>query len=307
MATHNNGPLACVDLGTNTCHLLVAQRRADGTVAVLADVQDMVRLGQGVDATRKLHPDAKARTLASLTRHARTARELGAVALHLVATSAMRDAQDGAAFAADITRETGFEARIITGEEEAALTWASAIHDGEVHGTLNVFDVGGGSTELMFGGANALSASTSVDVGTVRMTERYLHSDPPSRAQTLAMRGHVARALRGVPCERGAPLVGMAGTVTTLAACIQGHPRHDAAAVHGSKVGLEQVEAWLGRLAGMTHAQRLEVPALEPGRADLIVSGACIVAEVMHHVGVTALTVSDRGVRWGLFWQVCLR
>jgi exopolyphosphatase/guanosine-5'-triphosphate,3'-diphosphate pyrophosphatase len=298
-------PLACVDLGTNTCHLLVATPRAGG-VDVILDTCRLVRLGQGVDQDRRLHPAAKARTLQCLVEYAAAARAAGARALHLVATSAMRDAVDGPAFAAQITRETGFEARIISGEDEARLCWRSAARDfGALGRPMLVFDVGGGSTEFMWGRTATATGQMSINVGSVRLTERLLVGDPPTAAQVDAVRAHLADALTAVPAlEPGGIVVGLAGTLTTLASASRGLPGHQPRVVHGATLTLPDVRAFLARVAPLSKPARLAIPALEPGREDVIVAGALVVEAVMLAAGAQQVTVGDGGVRWGLWWSL---
>jgi exopolyphosphatase/guanosine-5'-triphosphate,3'-diphosphate pyrophosphatase len=293
--------IACVDLGTNTCLMLVARRTAHG-VEVLSDRASIIRLGQGVDAARRLHPDARARALKQLTEYAAEARSLGATQLHLVATSAMRDAVDGPEFAEEITRVTGFHARIIHGEEEASLSWESAVADfGQAGVPLAVFDVGGGSTEVMFSSSNR----RSINVGSVRLTERFLGPHAPTDEEMRRLEAHVKEAFAGVPpLPPGTSLVGLAGTVTNLAACARNLPTFEPRNVHGGTLALEDVVSLKQRLAALAPKDRLSIRPLEAGRADVIVAGAVVVEQVMRACGVSVVRVSDGGVRHGLFLRL---
>ncbi|MBI5496654.1 MAG: Ppx/GppA family phosphatase [Deltaproteobacteria bacterium] len=296
-----SGPTACVDLGTNTCLLLVAEPYGAGH-RVLVDVSRITRLGQGVDRARVLHPDARARVLACLGDYARMADAHGATRRLLVTTSAMRDAADGPAFLAEIRERTGFDARIIGGDEEAELTWLSAAADfARPCEPMVAFDVGGGSTEVMQGEGARLVSRRSLEVGGVRLTERLLSHDPPTPGELTALRAAVRDALPGAAPPPGARLVGLAGTVTTLACVARARPTHDAQGVHGSALSRDDVTALVDALAALPARERLRHPALDPGRADVIVAGAAIVEAVMAWAGASSLVVSNGGVRWGLY------
>jgi len=299
-------PIACVDLGTNTCLLLVARPAPDGGIAVLADRARIVRLGEGVDRTRMLSLDAQERTLTCLREYAAEARALGAVALHLVATSAMRDALNAAAFAQRITQETGFAVRIIHGDEEAALTYAATAVDFPLPSApLAVFDVGGGSTETMVGQGSTLLTRSSIDVGSVRLTERFLRHDPPTAEEVAACEAHLVHAL--ARCEdipASAPLVGVAGTVTNLVACARGDAEYHPARMHGLPLHIDDVTRLKRQFAALSRKERLGVTPLDPGRADVILAGALIVEAVMVRHARQQIVASDRGVRFGLFHQL---
>ncbi|MEW5851709.1 MAG: Ppx/GppA phosphatase family protein [Myxococcota bacterium] len=302
-------PLACVDLGTNTCLMLVARPDDDGGVEVLADRARIIRLGEGVDRTRRLAESAKQRALTCLGEYAQEARSLGATHLVAVATSAMRDAEDGREFAREIEAQTGFHVDIISGDEEAGLAYAAVAADFAQAGKKTaVFDIGGGSTEVMIGEGNSLLSRVSVDIGSVRLTERFLKHDPPTVDELAALQAHINSALeRRPPLEPGTPLVGIAGTVTTLAACALGQDTYDAAQVHGAPLSIQSVEGLRRRFAELTSAGRLAIKPLEPGRADVIVAGAMIVESIMRAYGVPRIVVGDRGVRFGLCYREVAR
>jgi exopolyphosphatase/guanosine-5'-triphosphate,3'-diphosphate pyrophosphatase len=307
--------VAAIDVGTNTVLLLVAEERPDG-IAPLAERAEITRLGRGVDATGRLDPAAIAETARVLGAYAAEARALGAAAIACVATSAARDAANGADFFAAVREAAGLVPEIISGDEEARLVWRSAWRDfgaagpgGPPPGTLAVLDVGGGSTEVCLGDGPAPRRRTSLQVGAVRLTERHVREDPLSAATRWSLRAAARAALApldeaGAPGARaGARLVGVAGTVTTLAAVAQALPAYDAERVHGSSLRLDEVEALVERLAALPVAERARVPGMEPKRADVIVAGAVVVAEAMRRLGFDRLTVSDRGVRWGLVYD----
>ncbi len=295
--------LAAIDVGTNTVLLLVAERRG-GVLAPVLERAEITRLGRGVDASGRLDPDAIRETVRVLADFAASARSLGAARIACVATSAARDASNGAEFFEAARRAAGLVPEVIPGEEEARLVWASAWHDfGARGGPLTVLDVGGGSTEVSFGDGPLPRGRTSLQIGAVRLTERHVRSDPPTAAETARLR-EAARdalgALRRSALPPGGRLVGVAGTVTTLSAVAQALPVYDAERVHGAALARDEVEALVARLARLTVAARAALPGMEPKRADVILAGGIVVAEAMAILGFDRLTVSDRGVRWGL-------
>jgi len=299
------GRWATIDVGTNTVLLLVAERRG----AVLAPVlerAEITRLGRGVDATGCLAPAAIRETVAVLAGYARAARDLGATLVACVATSAARDATNGAEFFEAARAEAGLEPEVIAGEEEARLVWTSAWRDfGRPGEPLAVLDVGGGSTELSLGDGPAPRARASLQVGAVRLTERHVRGDPPSADEVVRLRAAAREAVRPFAAmrARGGRLVGVAGTVTTLSAVAQALPAYDAERVHGAALALADVERLAGTLAALTVRERAALRGMEPKRADVILAGALVVAEAMCATGFDQLTVSDRGVRWGLLYD----
>jgi exopolyphosphatase/guanosine-5'-triphosphate,3'-diphosphate pyrophosphatase len=309
--------VAAIDVGTNTVLLLVAEQREDG-IAPLVERAEITRLGRGVDATGRLDPAAIAETARVLGAYAAEARALGALDIACVATSAARDASNGAEFFAAVQASAGLTPQVITGEEEARLVWRSAWRDfGGLSGPppfppappLAVLAVGGGSTELSFGDGPAPRGRRSLQVGAVRLTERVVRQDPLPPAALAGLRAAARQALApladldGLGGLPGAQLVGVAGTVTTLAAVLQALPAYDAERVHGSTLDLDQVEVLIDRLAALPVAARAALPGMEPKRADVIVAGAVVVAEATRLLGFDRLTVSDRGVRWGLVYD----
>ncbi|HEY4118743.1 MAG TPA: hypothetical protein VGM56_12850, partial [Byssovorax sp.] len=310
-----------------------AERRGERLEPVL-ERATITRLGQGVDVARALAPEAIERTLACLSAYADDLRAAGVDVANLdaVGTSAMRDAKGGDAFVARAREILGKAPRTISGDEEAALTFEGALsgipvdhpadrvtsvdhpadrvasvdHPADrvasVDGAgVTVFDVGGGSTEVVRrdAGGGAL-AMVSLDVGSVRLTERHVRSDPPARAELDAVRADVRAALASAPLGGAGSLVGVAGTVTTLAAYALGVAPYDGARVHGSVIERARIVAAADELAAMPLASRRALPTVDAKRADVIVAGAVIVVEVLERAGASSLVVSDRGVRWGL-------
>ncbi len=296
--------VAAVDIGTNSVLLLVAEAGGGG-LAPVRERATVTRLGQGVDATGRLHPEAEARTLACLARYADEARELGAFPVAAVGTSALRDAEGGGPFLDRAAALLGERPRVLSGEDEARLTFAGALSGLALAGEVAVLDIGGGSTEWVVGtngaGGPRVRSAQSVNVGAVRLTERFVRGDPPSAAERAAVRAATLEALRPLSAAPfGGELVGVAGTVTTLAAVHLGVHPYDGARVHGARLTRAELEATLERLASLPLAERTCLPGLDPARADVIVAGGELLAAVLAWCGAEALHVSDRGVRWGL-------
>jgi exopolyphosphatase/guanosine-5'-triphosphate,3'-diphosphate pyrophosphatase len=298
--------VGAIDVGTNTVLLLVAEGDASAPVAV-AEHATITRLGAGVDRTGWLAADAVDRTLAALENYAGLLRRHGVDHVDAVCTSAARDAENGHEFLERATLVLGATPRIIDGKEEARLTFDGALTGLDIGGRVTVFDVGGGSTEIILGappgdlddGASIL-ASTSLDVGSVRLTERHMASDPPTLAELHAVRADVARALGTVSFRPTTKLVGVAGTVTTLSAIHQRLSLYDSSVVHGSRLSRSVVERIVSELAALPLDARRRVTGLPPARADVVVAGGIIVLAVLDFANAGELVVSDRGVRWGL-------
>jgi exopolyphosphatase/guanosine-5'-triphosphate,3'-diphosphate pyrophosphatase len=300
--------VAAIDVGTNTVLLLVAEESARGSFRAVCERAEITRLGRGVDRSGQLDPAAIADTVGVLAAFAAEARALGATDVACVATSAARDARNGAEFFEAALARAGVLPEVISGDEEARLVYGSAWRDfGRAGSPLTVVDVGGGSTELTWGDGPLPAGRVSLQIGAVRLTERVVTADPVRAAELARLESAAAEALRAgvAPASvRGAgALVGVAGTVTTLAAVRDELAVYDADRVHGSTLSLAEVEALLGRLAALGIAERQALPGMEPKRADVIVAGCAIVAAAMRALGFDRLTVSDRGVRWGLLYD----
>jgi len=297
--------LATIDIGTNSVLLLIAESTGSGLVPVL-ERATITRLGQDVDRTHQLHPDAIARTLACLRDYAKDIADHGASEVLAVSTSAARDAQGASAFIEAASSILGVAPRVISGNEEAHLTFLGALSGLEVRGEVVVVDIGGGSTELVRGTIVGGQLPTpergvSVDIGSVRLTERHLRSDPPTRAEQEAVRESVWTATRALPTPASeATWIGIGGTVTTLAAIQAGLHAYDARVVHGSVLARSDITKLRQRLAEMTAEARRATPGLNPKRADIIVAGAIEVEALQSWADCERWIVSDRGVRWGL-------
>jgi len=295
--------VAAIDCGTNSIRLLIAEPAGDGTLVDVAREMRIVRLGQGVDRTGRLAPEAIARTREALVDYAQLIDEHGASAVRMVATSATRDAANRDEFTTMVHRVLGAEPEVITGAEEAALSFAGAVAGlpGAASPVL-VADIGGGSTELVLG--NGELAAHSMDIGCVRMTERHLRADPPSKAQIAAtvadVRAAIEVAARDVPIAQAATFVGVAGTVTTLAAIVHGMPSYDPAAIHGSTMTAAEVADVTARVLAMTHEQRAALPVMHPGRVDVIGGGALILRELVAAAGVSSVVASEHDILDGI-------
>lgn len=287
--------VAAVDLGTNSTRLLVADVE-DGRISEVVRRLRITRLGEGVDEHRRLQDAPMARVRSVLGEYRRELEALGAVRALLVATSAVRDAANGAAFLGELERDDGFVARLLGGDDEALLTFRGVTAGRALAGETLIVDVGGGSTELVVGGPDGVSFHASLNVGCVRMTERFLASDPPSASELDACAAHVGSLLP----ELGArAAIGVAGTVTTLAALDLGLAEYDAERIHGHVLTAAAVERELELLGSLPLAQRRELPGLEPARAPVIVAGVVIVREVMARYGLDELEASERDILHG--------
>jgi exopolyphosphatase/guanosine-5'-triphosphate,3'-diphosphate pyrophosphatase len=304
--------VGAVDCGTNSIRLLIADI-VDGRVREVHREMRIVRLGQGVDATGQFAPDAMARTQAALTDYAELMRSHEVANVRMVATSAARDVanrEEFFAMTADVLGAVvpGAVAEVITGTEEAELSFHGAVDELDpASAPFVVVDLGGGSTEVVVG-SRAVDASFSADIGCVRLTERCLHSDPPTAVEIAAAREVVreglGEALRAVPVERAHTWVGVAGTMTTLSALAQQMTTYDADAIHLSRVGFRELLAVCDELIAMTRAQRAALGPMHEGRVDVIGGGAIIVEELAYALGARAgideLVVSEHDILDGI-------
>lgn len=296
--------VATIDIGTNSVLLLIAERNGEGVTAVV-ERATITRLGEGVDRTRRLAAGACERTLDCLRAYATEISAHAVSKVVAVGTSAMRDAENGSDFRAAAKQILGVEPVVVSGEDEALLTFAGALSGLDLEGRVLVFDVGGGSTEIIVGthgvDGHTIESAVSLNVGSVRLFERFLHSDPPATGECEKLREFVRQQLSRASVAPGArTLVGVAGTVTTLSAIEQRLDPYDGARVHGASLGRDRVLSLAEKLASMTTEERLGLVGLSPKRADVIVAGAWLVYEIMMWAKCEQLIASDRGVRWGL-------
>ena len=306
--------VAAVDCGTNSIRLLVADVPAEGAHTDVLRRMEVVRLGQGVDATGRLAPEAIERTRRVLVEYAAVVRELGATDVRMVATSATRDAANRADFERMVVDVLGRGPDVVPGREEAELSFLGATASLETaaaaHGTppprppFLVVDIGGGSTEFVLGNGAGIRAARSVDVGCVRLTERHLHADPPDEEQIGRAADDVRAALEEVAAEvpvgEAATLVGVAGSVTTVAALALGLPAYDAAAIHGSRIAVAAVRSVTQELLGATRERRAAEAVMHPGRVDVIGAGALVLQTTMDVFGLDEVVVSEHDILDGI-------
>lgn len=301
--------VAAVDCGTNSIRLLVADVEAGGRLHDVHREMRVVRLGQGVDATGRLAPEAVERTRAALVDYADVITRTGADQVRMVATSATRDATNREDFFTMVRTVLGVDAEVISGDEEARLSFAGAVGELDpAQGPFLVVDLGGGSTELVLGDDEGVAAAFSADIGCVRLTERSLGGDPPSASEVAAARAVaadvLAAAFAAVPVERARTWVGVAGTFTTLAAVAMGLEEYDPERIHLARVGLDRLHQVCTELVGMRRSQRATLGPMHPGRVDVIGGGALVcdvlAAEVRARAGITELVVSEHDILDGI-------
>ncbi|MGW4273260.1 Ppx/GppA phosphatase family protein [Streptomyces seoulensis] len=309
--------VAAVDCGTNSIRLLVADVHPEtGELVDLDRRMTVVRLGQGVDRTGRLAPEALERTFAACREYAGIIKEHGAERVRFVATSASRDAENRDEFVRGVVDILGVEPEVISGDQEAEFSFTGATR--ELTGRTDlatpflVVDIGGGSTEFVVGD-DRVRAARSVDVGCVRMTERHLVrdgevSDPPAEDRIAAIRADVEAALdlaeETVPLRTAHTLVGLAGSVTTVSAIAQDLPAYDSARIHHSRVSRDRVREITERLLHSTHAERAAIPSLHPGRVDVIGAGALVLLAIMERTGAEEVVVSEHDILDGIAWSV---
>jgi exopolyphosphatase / guanosine-5'-triphosphate,3'-diphosphate pyrophosphatase len=299
--------VATIDIGTNTVLLLVAERAEDGSLLAVVERATITRLGEGVDRTRRLSAAAKSRTRECLEEYARAVRDAGATRIAVVGTSAMRDAQGAEEVRDHVRALFGVEARVLTGEEEARFAFRGAMSGLAIDASdeAAMFDIGGGSTEVVIGRVDAtapqIDFAESYDVGSVRLTERHVTHDPPTPAERTAIAEAAGKAFENVPSLRGSRVpVGIAGTMTTLAAVSLGLATYDGGRVHGHTMSVAELRRVVERLAALDLDARRNVSGMEPKRADVIVAGGTLALVLLDRWSVAEVRISDRGVRWGL-------
>ncbi|MDX3074833.1 Ppx/GppA phosphatase family protein [Streptomyces sp. MI02-7b] len=309
--------VAAVDCGTNSIRLLVADADpATGAIKDLDRRMTIVRLGQGVDRTGRLAPEALERTFAACREYAAVIGELGADAIRFVATSASRDASNREDFVRGVVDILGVEPEVISGDQEAEFSFTGATRElvgrADLARPFLVTDIGGGSTEFVVGDT-AVTAARSVDVGCVRMTERHLVrdgvvTDPPTPGAIAAMTRDIDAALdlaeATVSLREARTLVGLAGSVTSVAAIALGLAEYDPVAIHHARIPVEQVRAVTERLLAATHAERAAIPVLHPGRVDVIGAGALVLLRIMERTGAREVVVSEHDILDGIAWSI---
>lgn len=299
-------PVAAIDCGTNTIRLLIAQPRGDRLVR-LERRMIAVRLGEGVDRTGMLSQQALERTWAACREFRAVMEQYEVRRARFVATSASRDASNAAVFKAGVAESSGLTPEVISGEQEAALSFTGATRGSELAMPAVVFDIGGGSTEVVYG-TSAPERWLSAELGCVRLTERLVSSDPLTQnsigeVQEL-IRTSFAAAGASFPWSEGVSLVGLAGTVTTVGALALGLDAYDSKRIHGARLTRECVEKTIDSLLGSTTAQRAALPVMQPGRADVLPAGALILREILQLTQATELIVSESDILDGIAWSL---
>jgi exopolyphosphatase/guanosine-5'-triphosphate,3'-diphosphate pyrophosphatase len=320
--------VAAIDCGTNSIRLLIADLDPErehgsagpehsGPLADLTRQMRIVRLGEGVDRTGRLAEAALDRTMTALREYAGLIADARPEAVRMVATSATRDAENSLEFTDRVLDILGVAPEVITGDEEAWLSFTGATR--ELAGTplaaagacpppYLVTDIGGGSTEFVLGGPDGIAGARSVNIGCVRLTERHLHGDPPLAAQAEATVRDIDAALDQaaavVPAGQPMTLVGLAGSVTTVAAIALGLEAYDSARIHHSRISAAQVHEIAGRLLAMTRAERAAIPVMHPGRVDVIGAGALILDRIMTRFGFAEVLVSEHDILDGIAWSL---
>ncbi len=294
--------VAAIDCGTNSIRLLVADVDG-GRLTDVVRVMRVVRLGEGVDVTGSLSTAAIERTWEAVADYADQIRESGARQVRMVATSASRDADNASIFVEGVVARLGVVPEVISGDEEAALSFAGAVAVLDVPGGVAVVDSGGGSTECV-GGQAGVGASVSENVGCVRMTERHLRTDPPTAAEIAAATADiddaVVHAMTRTGFDAADQIVGLAGSVTTVAALAMGLPEYDSARIHGSRISAEQVHEVTAAMLAATRAQRAAEPVMHPGRVDVIGGGALVLDRILTLGGFGEVIVSEHDILDGI-------
>lgn len=295
-------PLAVIDIGTNTLLLLVVDEQARAIV----DLCRFGRLGQGLDATGRLADEAIERSLAICREYRAEIDRTGATRVAIVGTQALREAANAAAFVEPAERILGASIEVIGGAREAELAYRSvAVGLPEVAGRpFVVVDVGGGSTEVIASDGARVTAAISVPIGAVRLAERHLRHDPPTADEATALFAGIDAELARATIPEGVTVVGTAGTATTIAAVHLGLEAYDPAKIHGVRVPAAAVDAQCARLLAATTAERKAMRGMEPKRADVIPAGCAIFARVLARARAPELVVSDRGIRWGVAYEL---
>lgn len=301
--------VAAIDCGTNSIRLLVTEiDAASGRCSDVTRQMKIVRLGEGLDRTGELSSAALARTLSAVDEYAATIADLGVERVRFVATSATRDARNRSIFVEGVRDRVGVEPEVVSGDEEARLSFTGATAElahAEHAEPYLVVDIGGGSTEFVMGdGEGTIHSAASVDIGCVRMTERHFTDDPPYPAQVAAARDDIDAALAEVsalmPLRRTGTLIGLAGSVTTVAALAMGLWEYDRNRIHGARIAAADVHRVCEELLYSNHDKRAANPAIHPGRLDVIAAGSLVLSAVVAFVGVPEIVVSEQDILDGI-------
>ncbi len=296
-----------VDCGTNSIRLLIADIEGNNFREVTRQMQ-VVRLGQGVDETNQFHPDAISRTFAAVDLYAAEIARRGVEKLRFCATSATRDALNRAIFVDGVKERLGIEPEVISGEEEARLSFAGATREfNKADAPFLVVDIGGGSTEFVLG-SDSVDSAISVNIGCVRMTERHFQSDPPTHDEIAIARRDIQNAIdiayASVDIKSAKTLVAVAGTATTVAAAALDLPEYDRYAIHLSHISADQVHSTSNRFLTMTRDERAALGYMHPGRVDVIGAGSLVLSEIMKATGAKEFVASENDILDGMAWSL---
>ena len=297
---------AIIDIGSNSIKFFVGALAEDKTIKTVLDTNDIARLGEDLDKTGMINPEPMKRNVEAVARFAQQARELGADQIVAVGTMALRKASNSAEFVKKVKEACDVDVNIIPGEEEARLSYLAILSGLPVGDEdLVIFDTGGGSTEFIYGHGTELIKRFSVNLGSVRITENYLKADPVSEEDVKAAIAQIDKEFAEAGVE-GKPkkLVGMGGTVTSMGAVKHKMVKYDPDVIQGSTLTRADIEEQINEYSSRTVEQRKELPGLQPKRADVILAGACILKVITERLGCDALTISDRGVRHGLAFDL---
>jgi exopolyphosphatase/guanosine-5'-triphosphate,3'-diphosphate pyrophosphatase len=298
--------IGALDVGTNTVLMLVAETTSDGGARRVIDLARITRLGQGVDHNHRLDPPAALRTLDTIAEFVEQARAAGAEKIVAAGTATLRDAADGEDLIRRVRERTGVQLEIVSGETEAWLSYLAVMHGLRLDPSrrLLIIDIGGGSTEFIRAAPGAKLQMASLQIGSVRLTERIIHHDPPTAREAADLRLAIDAELKGLGWKLETDLlVGIAGTVTTVCAVALQMETYDPDRVHGYRLSRKEVERVLGLFGSRPLAERRKLKGLDPARADVIFAGTAILERVMSEADADSVTVSDQGVRWGLVWR----
>lgn len=297
---------AIIDIGSNSIKFFVGELAADRTITTVLDTNDIARLGEGLDKTGLISPEAMERNVAAVAAFRAKAEELGADQVVAVGTMALRNAKNSGEFVEKVKAACGVEVQIIPGEEEARLSYLAILSGLPLQGgDLVVFDTGGGSTEFIFGHGTEVTKRFSVNLGAVRITENYLKSDPVTPDEVEAALAQIDKEFAQAGVE-GSPaqLVGMGGTVTSMGAVKHKMAKYDPDVIQGSALTRGDIRAQIDEYSAKTIEERRSITGLQPKRADVILAGACILDVITRRLGVDQLTISDRGLRHGLAYDL---
>jgi len=292
-----------IDIGTNAVLLLIAVEEA-GRFREVADLSTITRLGEGLLKTRRLSEEAMGRTIAALEKYRMALDAHHGEIVCAFGTSALREAENRDEFIEMAHRRTGFDVKVFSEYEEAYYTYLSVNPDPAIlGGNLTVVDIGGGSTEITRGTRERFIDYASLPVGTVKLTELFVKHDPPARAELEGLACFVRELLPGKGTWADCTVVGMAGTMTTLAAMILGLEGFRKERIHGLSISLSTLDEWVGRLSGMSIAERRALPGIEPGREDLLLQGMILMREIVASLGTDSFVVSTYGARYGVLYE----